>query len=67
MWRKFREDTRYLNELSKFKHKCSCGHSIIIFRPNVKKLCKWCGHYVYINEREKERDEFKKKVRGMLK
>ena len=64
---KFLTDQKFIDELSKYKYTCSCGHTLVILRPKTKKLCKWCGHYVYVNEKEKEKEEFKKKMKGLLK
>ena len=66
MGRSFKEDTRYLDEMTKISHKCKCGHSVAIFRPNVRKLCKWCGHYVYINKFEEKKASFKNTLRRMM-
>ena len=67
MKRSYKEDSKYFDELTKYRHKCKCGHSIIMTPKTTKKLCKWCGHYVYINEREKERENFIKKLKEKLK
>lgn len=38
---------KYVNEISKRKTKCKCGHSVAI-PPNIDKLvCHWCGRYVF--------------------
>lgn len=61
-----KEQTRYFEEIAKHKYKCkNCGHTVIIFpmEHKIKKLCKWCGEYVYINGKE----EFKDRMRGKLK
>lgn len=41
------------NERSKYKVYCKCGHSIIIypFEKKDKKICSWCGYYVYKNKK----------------
>lgn len=53
-----------LDEAFKYSHKCRCGHSLTIypFEEKNKKICGWCGKYVYINETE----EFKDKLRNLL-
>lgn len=63
----YKEDTKYFDEIAKHKYLCECGHSVLITGKNIKRLCDWCGHYVYISEKEKKRDNFKKKMKGMLK
>ena len=46
------------DEASKYKHICKCGHTVVIypFEKRIKKLCGWCGRYVYINKKEEFRD-----------
>ena len=50
------------NERSKYKVYCRCGHSLTIYpmEKKIKKLCSWCGHYVYINKRVEFMDKIKK-------
>jgi len=52
-------------EKDKFKVYCKCGHPVHIypFERKNKKVCSWCGHLVYINEKEK----FKEKMEGLIK
>lgn len=53
-----------IDEVIKYSCGCKCGHSVVIypFEKRTKKICTWCGEYVYINERE----EFKDKLRNLL-
>ena len=53
-----RELKKRTDEISKYSYRCKCGHSVVIypFERRIKKLCSWCGEYVYINEREKFKD-----------
>ena len=46
---------KILNEYNKYSYKCSCGHTVVIFPKEEKKLCKWCNNYVFKNKL----DEFK--------
>nr|DAE91238.1 MAG TPA: alpha-aminoadipate carrier protein [Caudoviricetes sp.] len=48
---------------------CRCGHSVVIypFEKRIKKLCSWCGEYVYINEREEFKDKLMKLLGGIKK
>lgn len=41
-------------EIDKYKYYCKCGNSAIIypFEKRQKKLCDWCGNYIYANKRE---------------
>jgi len=61
----FSNDFRLLEELTKYKVSCPCGHKTVFypFEKKDKKICSWCGHYVYINKRV----EFKEKLRRLLK
>ena len=45
-------------ELEKLKRKCSCGHSVYILKGS-KKICSWCGHYVYASPLEQFKDKLK--------
>lgn len=56
---------RLMEEVSKYKYYCKCGHSIVIypFEKRNKKICHWCGSYVYVDKKE----EFKDKMRGIIK
>lgn len=56
-------DGKMLEFKKKNTFKCSCGHSVVIYPINEKRLCTWCNHYVY---REKK-NEFKDKLNNMLK
>lgn len=51
----FKEDNRYFQERTNYKVKCKCGHTMTIRPTNKKKLCSWCGNYVY----REAKDEFK--------
>lgn len=59
-----KEQTRYFEEIEKHKYKCKCGHTVVIFpmEHKIKKLCKWCNRYVFINKEE----EFKYKLKERL-
>ena len=63
MKRSYEEDTKYFNELAKFRVMCKCGHSVIIKPSKKKVICTFCGRYVF---RRKE-DEFKYRLKEKLK
>lgn len=44
---------------------CPCKVSVVFypFEKRTKKICRACGNYVYINEKER----FKDKMKGVLK
>lgn len=43
-------------------YKCKCGHSLVIYPKENKKLCRWCGKYVY----KSKQDEFKDKLINVI-
>lgn len=51
-------------EATKFSYICQCGHRVVIYpmEHRNKKLCSWCGHYVYVNAKEKFKDELRRKL-----
>ena len=57
-----KEESKYYNELSKYRQKCKCGHSVFIVNKKNKVLCTWCHNYVY----KTKLDEFKDRMRGVL-
>lgn len=60
---KMDEYNKKSNEMSKYKVYCKCGHSTVIypFEHKNKKICSWCGNYVYKNQLEKFKDLLIKK------
>ena len=54
------EEKRYYDELSKYKRTCKCGHIAVVVKD--KKICTWCGNYIY----KSKKDEFKDRLRGVL-
>lgn len=50
-----------LDENCKFY--CNCGHSILIYPPATKRICSWCGHYVFKDKNE----EFRYRLKEQLK
>ena len=58
----FKNDEKIIKELTKLKHKCKCGHTMIIPLFKDKIICSHCGHYVY----KTKLDEFKNKLQIQL-
>lgn len=54
---------RMTDNLDKVKYRCNCGHRIIIPKAMDKKVCDWCGNYVFKNKK----DEFKYRVKEKIK
>lgn len=38
---------RYASILAEHKIICKCGHRVFVSKLNDRKLCTWCGNYVY--------------------
>lgn len=55
-------DEKFLNELSKFKLKCECGHTVMAVRRDFG-ICSYCGKKVY----RYKKDEFKDKLKKVMK
>lgn len=55
---------KVIEERYAFKIYCSCGHSIVIFpfEHKNKKLCSYCGKYVY----KEKKEEFKERLGVLL-
>lgn len=59
----YKEDDRYFDERLKCKVKCKCGHKVAIPSFKNKKLCDWCGHYVYKEQKDEFKDALLKKLK----
>lgn len=61
----FSNGFKIVKERTKYKIYCKCGHSMIFYPIEKKdrKLCEWCGHYVY----KDKRIEFKYRLNKLLK
>lgn len=57
-----KEDTRYFDERTKYKVKCKCGHSILMQPTIEKKLCSWCGYYIYREQKVEFKDMLLRKL-----
>lgn len=57
------EYKRMADELSKVTYKCACGHKEVIPSAEDKKLCSWCGHYVFKDKKDEFRYRVKEKIR----
>lgn len=54
----YKEEQRLLDTKTKYRIKCKCGHTVMIypFEHRKRKICDWCGKYVYANEKEQFKD-----------
>ena len=57
-----KELSRILNDITKSRIKCECGHSVLFPQKADRVICSWCGKYVYKNEQV----EFKYKMKEKL-
>ena len=57
-------EKKHANEMAKIRVKCQCSHIMIfpIFGPDVK-VCSYCGHKVYRNEKVKFKDNLLKVIK----
>lgn len=62
---KFSVNKKVEDERTKYTVYCKCGHSVIFFpfEKEKKKICSYCGYYVYYNKK----DEFLEKLKGEIK
>ena len=58
-----KEFSNMSNEYDKVKYRCKCGHRVVIPKWVDKQLCKWCGNYVFKNEK----DEFEYRLKEKMK
>lgn len=66
-WGKQRNTTQeYLDALDKLKYKFECGHIVIITTNENKKICSWCGKYVFTNKKEEFKYRINEKMKGCL-
>ena len=62
------EEYEKLNNATKeYKHKCSCGHTIVIypFEKKVSKVCRYCGKLVFVNEKEEFKHKLSKEIKKL--
>ena len=58
-----KEFRRMSDEYDKVKYKCECGHKVVIPTWIDKKVCDWCGRYVF----KSKKDEDLYRIKEMLK
>lgn len=47
----YKEMEKYWKERSDYRIMCRCGHSITMPPRIKKKICQWCGNYVFRDAR----------------
>lgn len=58
-----KEDTRYFEERAKYKVRCKCGHTTTMKPTTNKRLCTWCGHYIYREKKDEFKDMLLKRIK----
>lgn len=62
-WQMFNHDAKLFKRLQTNRFYCSkCGHTVIMMPTTEKKMCTWCGTWVFRNKI----DEFKYRVKERL-
>ena len=46
------ELTKLLSDMTQARIVCKCGHSVLIPQRKDKKICSWCGNYVFKNKHD---------------
>ena len=58
-----KEYERMTDELDKVKYRCKCGRRVVIPKRENKKLCTWCGNYVFRDKRDEFEYRLKEKIK----
>ena len=58
-----KEDTRFFEERTRNRIKCKCGHSTTMKPTTKKKLCTWCGNYIYREAKEEFKNTLLRKLK----
>lgn len=59
-----KEFSRMSTEYDKVKYKCNCGHRVVIPKWVDKKICDWCGKYVFKNKKDEDLYRIKEKMKN---
>lgn len=56
------DNEKVIDEKNKYRFYCKCGYSVTIypFEKYQRKLCVWCGNYIYANKKEEFKDNLRK-------
>lgn len=62
---KLKDDEKLHREKTNFRVKCKCGHSVIMLpmEHRTRKICSYCGKWVYANKKEEFKDRLKERLR----
>lgn len=54
---------KYVDNMSRFKHKCKCGHTLYLNEKHPKVLCYWCKRMNYLYEKDRIIDNLKRDIK----
>ena len=54
---------KIMDAQQKLKVTCKCGHRVLIPKFLKKRICNWCGHWVYKNRKEEFKDRLLREIR----
>lgn len=56
------DNEKVLDAKNKYRFYCKCGYyaTIYPFEQYQKKLCAWCGNYIYSSKKEEFKDKLRK-------
>lgn len=60
-----KEITKKKDYHTKNRVKCKCGNSLTIPKLVEKKLCSWCGYWVYRDKQVEFREKMKKELKSV--
>lgn len=60
--KQFKEDTKKFESICQNTIKCKCGCSNVFNFQTERQICRWCGNYVY----KDNKTEFKYKIKEQL-
>lgn len=64
MARKFKTNIeKYVDNMSRFKKQCKCGHTMYLNEKHPKVLCYWCKRMNYLYKKDKIIDKLKRDIK----
>lgn len=54
--------TEKMHQQKEHTIKCKCGHSVIVVPTLPKKMCTWCGNWVFRNKKEEFKYRLMEKI-----
>ena len=69
IYTQFKAQIKLDEERNKYSYYCpNCGHTVKMygFEHIDKKICSWCGYYVYKDKEKQKKYDFKRKLKKLL-